>query len=224
MSDQMEIDVFWSFRSPWSCLATPRLREWQETYDLKVNFRVVYPTAIRNANFFNEVNPLWRSYFMTDLSRVAEYLNLPMVWPEPDPINQEMKDGKIITSGDQPLARRLTYMGVVAEEKGRGIEFADEASRLIFGGTKNWHQGDHLAKAAKKAGLDPEQMDAIVESEADRLESVVQNNQQDHEKAGHWGVPTCVFKGEPFFGQDRLDVLLWRLQQQGLKEKTASSP
>lgn len=219
MSEQMEIDVFWSFRSPWSGLATPRLRDWQETYDLKVNFRAVYPIAIRNANFFNEVNPLWRPYFMTDLVRVAEYLNLPMVWPDPDPINQEMKDGKVVTSGDQPHATRLTYLGVVAAEQGRGIEFADEASRLIFGGTKNWHLGDHLAKATEKAGLNLDQLDAIVKTEADRLESVVQNNQQDHEKAGHWGVPTCVFNGEPFFGQDRLDVLLWRLKQQGLERR-----
>ena len=39
--------------------------------------------------------------------------------------------------------------------------------------------------------------------------------------AGHWGVPTMVFEGEPFFGQDRLDVLLWRLKQNGLKERAA---
>jgi 2-hydroxychromene-2-carboxylate isomerase len=32
--------------------------------------------------------------------------------------------------------------------------------------------------------------------------------------SGHWGVPTMVFKGEPFFGQDRFDVLLWRLKQE----------
>jgi hypothetical protein len=27
-----------------------------------------------------------------------------------------------------------------------------------------------------------------------------------------------AFKGEAFFGQDRLDVLLWRLKQNGLHE------
>ncbi len=48
----LEIDVFWSFRSPWSYLATPRLREWQQDYDLKVNFRPVYPIAIRTPEFF----------------------------------------------------------------------------------------------------------------------------------------------------------------------------
>ena len=37
--------------------------------------------------------------------------------------------------------------------------------------------------------------------------------------AGHWGVPTMVFDGEPFFGQDRLDLLVWRMRQAGLQER-----
>jgi hypothetical protein len=47
----------------------------------------------------------------------------------------------------------------------------------------------------------------------------IEANQVDHEAAGHWGVPTCAFRGEPFFGQDRLDVLLWRLKQSGLQAR-----
>ena len=57
MAEQLEVDVFWSFRSPWSYLATPRLREWQERYLLKVNLRVVYPIAIRTPEFFDQVQP-----------------------------------------------------------------------------------------------------------------------------------------------------------------------
>ena len=33
----------------------------------------------------------------------------------------------------------------------------------------------------------------------------------------HWGVPTMVFQGEPFFGQDKIELLLWRMQQKGLE-------
>ena len=45
-SHTMTIDVFSSFRSPWSCLATRRLRDWQTQHDLAVNFRPVYPIAV----------------------------------------------------------------------------------------------------------------------------------------------------------------------------------
>jgi len=89
-------------------------------------------------------------------------------------------------------------------------------SSLIWGGTENWHQGDHLQQAAARAGLDLEIMQSRLEKEHDSLETVVQTNQQAHADAGHWGVPTCVYRGEPFFGQDRLELLLWRLKQDGL--------
>ncbi len=62
-------------------------------------------------------------------------------------------------------------------------------------------------------------MDRRIVDEADRLESVIEDNQAAHERAGHWGVPTCAFQGEPFFGQDRLDVLLWRLKKEGLQAR-----
>ena len=216
----LEIDVFWSFRSPWSYLATPRLRSWQEEYKLAVKFRPVYPIAIRTPEFFLQMNPMWPVYFQRDLARVAEFLELPLTWPTPDPVNQYRgDDGRPRTSDEQPHIHRLTRLGVVAEEQGKGIEFADEISRLIWQGTENWHEGDHLAQATQRAGLDLAQMDSVLETDVDRLESLIERNEKDHEAAGHWGVPTCAFKGEPFFGQDRLDVLFWRLEQEGLERR-----
>lgn len=220
MSDEMEIDVFWSFRSPWSYLATRRLRQWQDNYDLKVNFRPVYPIAIRTPEFFHSVQPQWFSYFMTDVFRVAEFLALPFVWPNPDPVLQLIDENGLRQTGeDQPHIYRLTRLGVLAEEMGRGIEFADEVSTLIWGGTADWHEGEHLTQATAKAGLNLQEMDNQLDAAADRLEAEIERNQVEHEKAGHWGVPTCAYKGEAFFGQDRLDVLLWRLKQEGLQDR-----
>jgi 2-hydroxychromene-2-carboxylate isomerase len=217
----MEIDVFWSFRSPWSYLATKRLRSWQDDYDLIVHFRPVYPIAVRTPEFFHSVQPQWFSYFMTDVFRVAEMQALPFVWPKPDPVNQQVDEyGRRQTDEFQPYIHRLTRLGILAAEQGRGIEFADEVSSLIWGGTQDWDQGAHLAKATDRAGLDLIAMDEQVVSEADRLESLIENNQLDHERAGHWGVPTCTYLGEPFFGQDRLDVLLWRLKKEGLQARS----
>lgn len=185
-----------------------------------MRLRVVHPIAIRTPDFFQQIDPLWPRYFMIDVHRVAEFLEVPFKWPSPDPVVQIWEDGRPRTAPDQPYIHRLTRLGVLAEERGRGLELADEVSRLIWGGaTENWHEGDHLARAAERAGLDLAELDANAGREADRIEADVQQNQKDHEAAGHWGVPTCVFRGEPFFGQDRLDVLLWRLQQNGLSER-----
>jgi 2-hydroxychromene-2-carboxylate isomerase len=222
MAETLEVDLYWSFRSPWSYLATPRLRAMQDNYDLTVNFRPVYPIAVRTPEFFHSVQPQWFSYFMTDVFRVAEFLDLPFVWPSPDPVVQYVDDtGLRQTHEHQPHIQRLTHLGVLAAEQGRGIEFADEISRLIWGGTADWHEGTHLAEATERAGLSLQALDAQAVEAPDRLEAVIEQNQADHSAAGHWGVPTCAFQGEAFFGQDRLDVLLWRLKQAGLQDRAS---
>ena len=43
----LSVDLFWSFRSPYSYLATPRLMELERAYDLMINVRPVYPLAVR---------------------------------------------------------------------------------------------------------------------------------------------------------------------------------
>ena len=217
MADTLSIDVFWSFRSPWSYLATPRLLDWSRRYDLDVVFRPVYPLAVRTPEFFERVHPLWFPYFMTDVHRVAQMLDLPFRWPRPDPVIQEFRDGKRTTAANQPYIHRLTRLGAVAAELGGGMAYADAVSRLIWGGTENWHEGDHFARAAERAGLDLSRMDAIAVRDVERIEATIAKNQTDHEAAGHWGVPTVAFRGEPFFGQDRLDVLMWRMKQNGLR-------
>jgi 2-hydroxychromene-2-carboxylate isomerase len=121
---------------------------------------------------------------------------------------------------DQPYIHRLTRMGQAAAEAGKGLAYISEVGSLIWSGsTDNWHEGDHLAKAAQRAGLDPDALETAARDDADRLDAAIEANQKALENAGHWGVPTMVFDGEPFFGQDRLDVLLWRMKQNGLQPR-----
>jgi 2-hydroxychromene-2-carboxylate isomerase len=213
----LEIDVFWSFRSPYSYLATPRLVELEQRYDLDVHVRPVLPLAVRVEGFFDRVNPLWPPYLIRDTLRIAESLGMPYAWPRPDPIVQEFPSRKV--AAEQPYIYRLTRLGALAAERGRGLTFISEVSRLIFGGTAGWNEGSHLADAAKRAGCDLAEMDPAAARDAARLDAVIAENQRALEAAGHWGVPTMVFRGEPFFGQDRIELLVWRLRQHGLKER-----
>jgi len=216
----LSVDVYWSFRSPYSYLATPRLVELAARYDLEVRVRVVYPIAVRIPDFFATVNPLWPPYLVADCKRLAEFHGVPFAWPRPDPVVQKLRDDRLVTASEQPYIFRLTRLGQLASEHGRGLPLIDEVSRLIWGGNVDgWNEGNHLAEAVARAGLDLSELDPIVEAEGERLEAAIQGNQRDHEAAGHWGVPTCVFEDEPFFGQDRLDLLLWRMQQRGLAER-----
>lgn len=213
----LSFDLFWSFRSPYSYLATGRLVEIEREYDLVINVRPVYPIAVRMPDFFQKVNPLWPPYLMRDTFRIAEMLGIPYRWPNPDPIVQDFESKRVAES--QPYIHRLTRLGIAAVEHGRGLSFLDEVSRIIWGGIDEWHLGDHLAQATARAGLELKTLDQEIEKEPARYESVIEANQQAHLAAGHWGVPTMVFEGEPFFGQDRLDVLLWRMKQRGLQPR-----
>ena len=211
----LSVDVFWSFRSPYSYLATPQLIALQAEYALEVVVRPVLPIAVRIEGFFKRVNPLWPPYLARDIFRLAQMQGTPVRWPRPDPIVMDIASGEVPV--DQPYIYRVTRMGQAAAEAGKGLAYISEVGSLIWSGsTDNWHEGDHLAKAAERAGLDPEALEATARDEAERLDAAIAANQAALESAGHWGVPTMVFDGEPFFGQDRIDVLVWRMKQRGL--------
>jgi len=208
-------DLYWSFRSPYSYLVTPRLVELERDHDVMANVRVVYPIAIRQPEFFANNDPLWLSYFMRDIGRSADFVGLPFRWASPDPVEMELATRSY--PAKQPYIHRLTHLGVAATERGRGLAFLDEVSRVIWGGAvMDWHLGDHLARAAERAGLDLAEMDAAVAADTARYAAIVEANQAAQRLGGHYGVPLMVFEGEPFFGQYRFDQLKWRMEQRGL--------
>ena len=48
----LNVDLYWSFRSPYSYLATGRIVAMAAAYDVDVAVRVVRPIAIRDPNIF----------------------------------------------------------------------------------------------------------------------------------------------------------------------------
>ena len=214
----LSYDLYWSFRSPYSYMVTPRLLALEAEYEVACNVRPVYPLAVRTPEFFESRDPLWFSYFMKDVFREAAFLGLPFRWPRPDPVQQAPGVGYRMA---QPYIHRLTHLGVAAAERGRGLQFLMEVSRTIWGGgVDNWHEGDHLARAAERAGLDYADLSAAVDGEPARHAAVVEANQIAQRDAGHWGVPMMVFADEPFFGQDRFDQMEWRMQSHGLTRRS----
>ena len=217
----LAIDLFWSFRSPYSYLATHRLARLAEDYDLAIAVRPVLPIAVRIPGFFEQVNPLWPPYVLRDTMRIAESCGIDYGWPRPDPIVQDFATRAV--APEQPYIYRLTRLGVAAALGGRGLPFIDEVSQIIWNGkVVGWHEGAHLADAAARAGVDLTALDAAIAADPARFDAIIAENQRALEAAGHWGVPTMAFQGEPFFGQDRIDLLLWRLRQHGLTRRAGA--
>jgi hypothetical protein len=107
-----------------------------------------------------------------------------------------------------------------AQLEGRSLTFAHAISRVLWDGSiTGWNEGDHLASAASAAGFNLAAMDAAITTDPDRYERVIAANEQDHAASGHWGVPTFAFENEPFFGQDRIELLVWRMESKGLSRR-----
>lgn len=212
------VDVFWSFRSPYSYIVVPKLIELESQWDAQVNVRPVLPIAVRQPDFFANADPLWTTYLFRDCVRSAEFAGLPLRWPRPDPVKMDFATRTY--PKEQPHIHRLTRLGVLAAERGKGLPVLRAVSHLIWSGeTDNWHEGDHLSRAFAQASCDLAEMDAVQEAEAERLDEVIKQNEADQRLGGHYGVPLMVYEGEPFFGQDRYDQLVWRMQQQGMQAR-----
>ncbi|MAZ88496.1 MAG: disulfide bond formation protein DsbA [Cellvibrionaceae bacterium] len=208
------IDVFWSFRSPYSYLVTPDLIRLREDYEVELKLRPVLPIALRTKDtLFTPDNPNKVNYILLDVVRRAEYLGMSIAMPTPDPIVQDLTTFEV--AAEQPYIYRLTALGIEAERQGKGIDLAYAVSHLIWGSGKNWDQGDQLAKAVASAGLDLQQLEAAIEHYDPNTD--IEKNHKMLDDAGHWGVPTMAFNNEPFYGQDRINTLRWRLDQAGLK-------
>lgn len=211
-------DLYWSFRSPYSYFVVKRLVELERDYDVACNVRVVYPIAVRQPEFFDNNDPLWVQYFMRDIFRCAQFLGLPFSWPRPDPVVMDMATRTY--PNEQPYIYRLTQLGQAATEAGRGLAFLDAVSTLIWSGeVKGWNEGDHLANAATRAGVNLAELDAKIAVDPAYYESEIKAAQDAQRAGGHYGVPLMVFDGEPFFGQDRFDQMKWRMEQKGLVKR-----
>tara|TARA_B100001179_G_scaffold232275_1_gene224635 strand:+ start:777 stop:1424 length:648 start_codon:yes stop_codon:yes gene_type:complete len=211
-------DLYFSFRSPYSYLAIGRYRALMKSHEVEISLRPVWPLAVREPDFFEKNHPNWLGYTMRDMLRVAQFHGIPFGAPRPDPIVQDIATRTI--AQEQPYIRHITRLGQAAARRGKGIAFAHEAAQLIWGGAENWHEGDHLAGAAQRADLEFKELEAEAQSDSKALDEEIADNQRALEQAGHWGVPTLVFEGEPFFGQDRIEMVRWRMEQRGLQPRS----
>ena len=211
----MQIDFYFSYRSPYSYLILPRVIDLKTNHNLNINFKLVYPLAIRKPEFFKGKNFLtFFSHKMIDMRMVANRLDMPFFTPKPDPIKQSYLTGKI--SDQQPHIFNLCHLGQQAHLEGVGIELAFELSSLIFGTKSGWNEEHNMAQACSKVGLNLADLKIKVKQNEEELIQQILKNQEDQKLAGHHGVPLLVYNNQTFFGQDRFDDFKKLLVEDGL--------
>ena len=198
------IDFYFSYRSPYSYFILPRVIELKKKHGVQINFKLVYPLAIRQPSFFKGKNFItYFSHKILDMRSVARQQGMPFFIPKPDPIKQNIFTGRV--NEHQPYIFDLCHLGQQGHNEGVGIELAYELSSMIFGTKKGWNEEANLDKACKNLGLDYAELTKKAKLKEQELIDQIEQNQLDQKKAGHHGVPGLVYKNEYYFGQDKFN-------------------
>lgn len=207
MTKQLRVDMWFSLQSDYCYFLIDRLHRLAAA-DVEVVIRPVLGLVLRMPESTRSRSKIEQDYFVTDTKRTAEYLGLPHTYPEPPPIKFEPNSW--VASDEQPFVELLYSLFVGAVRQGKALEFLDSIVRKLWDGSQpGWNETSFLKDGMSEIGLDHDTI--LVQNKWPEVSRILAENHDAMLNAGHWGVPLMIFEGEPFYGQDRFDQLIWRM-------------
>lgn len=178
------LDYFFSFRSPYTWIATPRVRQLAQHYGAELRLRFILPMVMRGL----PVPPAKSRYIMFDTKREADRVGLAF--------------GRVVDPRGVATERGIAVLAR-AIPIGHGEEFAESFLRAVWSEAVDGASDAGLMKIAARAGLDEAFVRAALADESWR--PVAEANRQALFGHGLWGAPTLSVNGGPaHWGQDRL--------------------
>lgn len=183
------IEAWFSFRSPYSWLFMPRIRQLAQAYGASLELRPILPMVMRGL----AVPRIKTIYITLDCKREAERVGLPF--------------GRIVDPVGAGAERALAVVHH-AMPLGLGEQFAELALKAAFADGIALAEDSGLYSVARRAGLTDAQTAAALADESWRQRAEI--NRAALLEAGLWGAPTFRVTGhEAHWGQDRL----WMLEE-----------
>ncbi len=205
------IEFYGSLQSPYCYFALDRLESLRRDLGAEIAMRTVRPGVIRIPDAYAGRSQTEIAYLERDVHRTAEFLRLPYGSAEPSPVNW-VDGADWIAESDQPRLYRIHNMLYRAHQSGEEYRLYSTLMRLIWSGrTRDWDNKQHLNACLAKCDLPGDLIDQPDELLPDAA-AYFTTNEQAMYACGHWGVPLFSWRGEPFYGQDRLDQLRWRIE------------
>ncbi len=197
----LHVDFYFDPISPYAWLAGCQLDR-LDTAGVAVDFRPVLFAGLLNAH--GNVGPAEvlakRAHLMRDVARVAARLGLKFEGPPTHPFNP-LRALRMCIAIDEPAQRRRFGLALMDAAWARGLDPADDAV---------------LQQLAGECELDGQAL--VAKSGRPEIKQRLIDATQAAIKAGVFGVPTFVYEQEIFWGSDRLDDLLRRLQGHQIDE------
>ena len=183
------IELWFSFRSPYSWIAFPRVRRLAEHYGADLRLRYILPMVMRGL----PVPRIKARYIMRDTKREADRVGLPF--------------GTIVDPVG-PGAERALAVVHAAVPMGLGEAFAERALRAAWAEGVDLASDEGLVGVARAAGLTRAHVEAALADDSWR--EAAEANRAALFDAGLWGAPSFRVNGGPaHWGQDRI----WALEQ-----------
>lgn len=187
------VDYYLSLNSPWTYLGHRRFADLIEIHELAVR---VHPVDFANVIFpatgglpVGKRSPQRQAYRLVELERWRSHLGIELnIQPKFWPADEALGAGMVLAAGpsDALVLAGALLRAVWAEQR----DIADRETLLAIAG---------------ECDLDAEGLITMAE-----LDAVAQQRVSESEQAierGVFGAPTYIFKGQPFWGQDRLEFL-----------------
>jgi 2-hydroxychromene-2-carboxylate isomerase len=229
----LEVYLATSFRSPYAYLAMDRYAELEKKYHVKVHVRYVYPVAIRDPGMFDKATDYRYRYDPMDMEREARFHGIPFYMDMTSPEGQKKWIDPVVSSGPTGIEPKKKQIHIYrlyristliqTEHSEKSLEWAQQIFRKIYDGTASMTWPDEIPGILTGLGLDAKALEKKAEEKEAKYLAIVEKNQKWAHAQGHGGVPCGIFRGEPFWGQDRIQELVWRLKQNGLSSREPGS-
>ena len=190
----MNIDYYYSHVSPWTFMGHQRLLDMAEKHGATIDFvpltlARVFPVS--GGIPLGKRAPQRQAYRMWELKRWPAVLGLE--------INIEPKHFPV---DDGPSAK----IAMLAQRDGGNISALSLAfMRAVWQEQRDITDGDTLSAIAGDCGFDGKAL--YEESLGEEATTLLEGNCNRANEAEVFGAPTYVVNGQPFWGQDRLELL-----------------
>jgi 2-hydroxychromene-2-carboxylate isomerase len=194
-----EIKLYFAYTSPYTYLAIQPAHDLERSHRVRVRF-IPYGINIRSV-----YGPLDNAdadrrkvrYLYVDARRIAKERGLIIYPPK-----------KIFSS------RLAFYGGLYAERRGQFRAYSDRVFERFWKQELDVESRDEIFAIVAEVGLDPVKFLDYADRDA-RADLDACFAEADRDKV--FGVPTFIVDGEPFWGEDRIEWVIRKLDAMGLR-------
>jgi 2-hydroxychromene-2-carboxylate isomerase len=199
MSTDLEIKFYFAYTSPFTYLAWAPARDLERTHRVRLRF-IPYGVNIRKT-YGNLDDPTVERrkvrYLYLDARRIAKERDLIIYPPK-----------KIFS------CRLAFYGGQFAAKHDCFIPYSDRVFERFWKHELDVEKPDAIDALLTEVGVDANDFHRYVETDArGELDRCFEEADRDQV----FGVPTFIVDGEPFWGEDRIDWLIKKLDALGLR-------